>query len=94
MPTPREIVRLHFPWDVPVDLQDHPVYLLMRLHGDYMATGGRDMPVDDVAAVHEFHAQLREHDWVVEYDPNITALRGSTNGPASFTGPAPSRMMT
>ncbi|MDO2394770.1 hypothetical protein QRB38_13215 [Mycobacterium avium subsp. hominissuis] len=81
MSTPREIVRLHFPWDVPADLQDHPVYVLMRLHGDYVATGGRGMPPADVAAVHAFHAQLREHDWVVEYDPNITAAEGIDDRP-------------
>ena len=35
----------------------------------------------DVAAVHAFHARLREHDWVVEYDPNITAAEGIDRRP-------------
>jgi hypothetical protein len=33
MPTPRETVRLHFPWDVPTPLQINPAYHLIRTHG-------------------------------------------------------------
>lgn len=83
MSTPMEIVRLHFPWDVPAELQSSPVYALMRLHGDFMATGSRGMSDADLSRVHAFHARLREEDAVIEFDPNIAADQG-IDGAAGF----------
>lgn len=48
MPTPRETVRLHFPWDVPIPLQISPAYHLIRTHGDYIATAGTGMNPTDL----------------------------------------------
>jgi hypothetical protein len=35
VPTPREIVRLQFPWNLPSHLQTNPAYDLMRTHDNY-----------------------------------------------------------
>ena len=75
MPTPLEIVRQHFPWDVPAELQS-PVYDLMRVHGDFMATGGRGMDASDLTRVHSFHDRLLDENAVIEFDPNIPAADG------------------
>lgn len=76
MSAPLEIVRLHFPWDVPSELQASPAYTLMRLHGDFMATGGRGMDAEDVELVRAFHSRLRDENVVIEFDPSIPAAEG------------------
>lgn len=83
MSTPLEIARLHFPWDVPLELQPSPVYALMQLHGDFIATGGRGMDTADLERVHSFHARLRDANVVIEFDPNIPADQG-IDGAAGF----------
>jgi hypothetical protein len=78
-----EIVRQHFPWDVPAELQSSPVYDLMRVHGDFMATGGRGMDASDLTRVHSFHDRLLDENAVIEFDPNIPAADG-IDGMAGF----------
>lgn len=79
MPTPRETVRLHFPWDVPTPLQINPAYHLIRTHGDYMATAGTGMDATTVTQLRDFHRRLQDENLVVEYDPNIDAHDGIDN---------------
>lgn len=79
MPSPRDTVRLHFPWDVPTHLQINPAYHLVRLHGDYMATGGNGMDPTALGALRDFHHKLHDDGLVVEYDPNIDAHDGIDN---------------
>ncbi|ANE83403.1 hypothetical protein A7U43_28200 (plasmid) [Mycobacterium adipatum] len=64
-------------------MQPSPVYALMRLHGDFMATGGQRMADADLDRVHAFHDRLREEDAVIEFDPNIPADQG-IDGAAGF----------
>ena len=83
MPSPLEIVRLHFPWDVPAELQGNPAYDLMRIHGDFMATGGNGMEPAVLARLRAFHTKLRDESLVLEFDPNIAAEDG-IDGQAGF----------
>lgn len=83
MSTPLDIVRLHFPWDVPAELQASPIYALMRLHGDFMATGGRGMDAAVVEQVRAFHSRMQDENVVIEFDPNIPAAEG-IDGAAGF----------
>ena len=72
MTTPREQVENHWPFVVP----EHHMgdeYVLLREHGEYMATGGRGMPEDQLGRLRGFYADLKDR--VVEYTPEGWAYR-------------------
>lgn len=77
--TPRELVLQHFPWAVPTAQTQSSPYLLMRNHGEYVATGGVGMSEDKLKRLRSFYRKLRDEDLVVEFDPNIPPEPGVSN---------------
>lgn len=76
--TPRDVVREQFPFKVPAKLQTSP-YKRLRDHGEYMATGGRDMSDDALKRLRSFYSRLHDENVVVEFDPEIPPTPGVSN---------------
>ncbi|QBP29972.1 immunity repressor [Mycobacterium phage Connomayer] len=73
--TPREIVLQHFPFQVPVPMQQGvSPYRRLREHGEYMATGGVGMDELKLKRLRGFYNKLRDH--VLEFDPTIPPEEG------------------
>lgn len=77
--TPREIVGDHFPWKVPVPMDQTSPYKRMRDHGEYMATGGKGMSEDKLKRLRSFYKKLRDEGLVVEFDPDLPPQPGVSN---------------
>ena len=77
--TPREEVARHFPWKVPHHQNQSSPYRRLRDHGEYVATGGRDMSKDKLNRLRSFYRKLREGNLVLEFDPDIEPISGVSN---------------
>lgn len=73
--TPREyVLRKHFPWKISEQFSHAAPVLLIRDHGEYMATGGKGMPERKLKALRGFYRRLRESNTVVVFDPSIPPI--------------------
>lgn len=79
--TSRERVLQHWPFIVPEALSQSSLNRRLRDHGEYVATNGVDMTVDELQRLGAFYATLRNENLVVEFDPAIPPEPGvSTRG--------------
>lgn len=69
-------MREHFPWEVSPELAGADPYLSLRAYGDWVATGGRDLPTDTLARARALVLMLRQRDAVIEYDPSLPPSPG------------------
>ncbi len=88
--TPLGTVFSHYPWDVPVELDDVP-NAMMRDHAVYVATGGEEMPTEVLARLKAWYAMLWRDNVVLEFDPGIPPIDGvSTTGGWAYRPHEPS----
>lgn len=69
-PTPLDIVRSSFPFEVQPEHQADAFHYAVREHGDYVATGGRDWPEDRRRALRGFYTMLRQENLIITYSPH------------------------
>lgn len=74
--TPRETVLALYPWKVSKIQERCSFNRRLRDHGEYMATGGKNMSEDKLSRLRSFYKTLREEDAVLEYDPDIPPIDG------------------
>lgn len=77
--TPREIVNDHFPWIVSTAMCQTSPYKRMRDHGEYMATGGKNMSQYKLDRLRSWYRMLRDDNVVLEYDPRLPPEPGVSN---------------
>lgn len=74
--TPRQQAAENWPWDVPQPMSKASCYRRLREHMEYMVTGGRGMPEDQLSRLRGFYKKLRDENVVVEFDPNLPPEEG------------------
>jgi len=67
-------LRKHFPWEISERFSHAAPVLLIRDHGEYMATDGKGMPERKLKALRGFYRRLRESNTVVVFDPSIPPI--------------------
>lgn len=74
--TPRQIVNEAWPWETNNLHGKSKAYQRLRDHGEFMATGGRDMSEDKIKRLKSWWRKLRDEDVVLEFDPSIPPTPG------------------
>jgi len=69
--TPRQVVNKAWPWKTTNEHGKSTLYQRMRDHGEYMATGGKDMSDNKLGRLRSFYQMLRDDNVVVEFDPTL-----------------------
>lgn len=64
-----KLLETHFPWKVPGEMCDTSLLRRLRDHGEYVATGGKDMSPLKLRRLTGFYRKLRTQ--VIEFDPAI-----------------------
>jgi hypothetical protein len=77
--TAKELVFEHFPLSGHDKFVQTSPYRLMRMHGDYIASGGVGMPEDKLSRLRSWYKMLREKNVVLEYDPRLLPEPGVSN---------------
>jgi len=78
--TPRELARKSWPWKVPSSLQQTYLHKVMRNHGEFMASGGKDMKGYKLRQLRRFYTYLKRENVVVEFHPEIPPNESSSTG--------------
>jgi predicted transcriptional regulator len=73
--TPRQLVRDHFPYEVPA-AQQTGLYKRLRDHGEYFFSAGKGMSDNKLSRLRAFYKRLRDENVVIEYDPDIPPQPG------------------
>ncbi|KRD08604.1 hypothetical protein ASE48_08550 [Mycobacterium sp. Root265] len=74
--TPRQIVQKAWPWKTSDAHGKSKAYQHLRNHGEFMATGGRDMNEDKINRLKSWWQKLRDENVVLEFDPSIPPIPG------------------
>lgn len=78
--TPRQIVNKAWPFRT-TDLHGKSkAYQRLRDHGEFRATGGREMNEDKVKRLKSWWRKLRDENVVLEFDPSIPPAPGMAGG--------------
>ncbi len=67
----RQIVNQAWPWETTSSHSKSAAYQRLRDHGEFIATGGRDMSDFKRGRHTAWLKMMRENDFVLEFDPNI-----------------------
>lgn len=78
--TPRERAMEAFPWHVPTEFQRASPDKRLRDHGEFQATGGKNMEQWKLDRLRSFLKMLRDEGLVVEFDPTIAPYEGMSTG--------------
>lgn len=69
--TPRQRVKEAWPWQTTVLHGKASCYQRLRDHGEYMATGGKDMSYNKLSRLRGWYKKLRDENVVLEFDPDL-----------------------
>lgn len=74
--TPRQIVNKSWPWKTSTLHGKSKAYQRLRDLGEFMATGGHGMNADKIGRLKSWLRFMREHDYVLEFDPDLPPEAG------------------